>query len=160
MENTLENKAKFFAQYWGQNLRIIDDKSEVHDYTINEITLKYIKTIELKSIESITDEEAFKVAKIVSPMLFEGNGDRGGHYVDRSQIKSGWISVKHDRKIISVDVDLDGYAYEYHEDESYLRPSRSASGTDTLRRLGFVTRWEDLSIEDLISFGWVKLKTE
>ncbi|MFP7656107.1 hypothetical protein [Chryseobacterium proteolyticum] len=155
MENTLENKARFFAQYWGQNVyRIKDGIDEPGKNIINDDLVAFL---ELKPLSMISDEEAIEVAKIVSPMLFEGNGDDGGHVVDKTEKE--WISVIHKRKIISVDIDFDGYVYEYHEDENYLRPIRSSYGTDFLRSKGYALPWNGLSVEKMIEYGWIKIKT-
>lgn len=108
MENTLENKARFIALYWGQNLRIIDDKNEVHNYTIDEITFKYIKTIELKPISSISDEDAKKLGFRCSEHFKSDANESGwkdelrylGYAVEwdgltvEEQIEFGWVKLK------------------------------------------------------------------
>lgn len=156
MENNLENKAKFFAQYWGQFVLKMPNNNDLlkcFDW------VNYDRCyLELKPLEDITDEDAIGVAKIVSPMLFDGNGNNGGHIIDKSEIKSGWISVKHKRKITMVDIDLDGFVFEYHEYEGYTRPSLVNAGADYLRSQGYALPWMGLSIDDLIKYGWVKLK--
>ena len=156
LENTLENKAKFFAQYWGQHVLYFSS-----DFLrkIDNLTLDSIENddyLELKHISQISDEDAINVAKLVSPMLFEGRGKNGGHYIDKSE--TWWYSVKHNGKTLMVDIDLDGYIFEYDEVEEYKRPSRSLIGTDYLRSKGYALPWMDLSVEDLIEYGWVKLK--
>lgn len=156
MENNLENKTKFFAQYWGQRVFVGHVLEEVNSSYIDPMYDTSI--LELKPLEDITDEDAIDVAKIVSPMLFDGNGDNGGHIIDKSEIKAGWISVKHMRKITMVDIDLDGFVFEYHEDEGYTRPSLVNAGADYLRSKGYALPWMGLSIDDLIKYGWVKLK--
>ena len=156
LENTLENKAKFFAQYWGQHVLYFSS-----DFLrkIDNLTLDSIENddyLELKHISQISDEDAINVAKLVSPMLFEGRGKNGGHYIDKSE--TWWYSVKHNGKTLMVDIDLDGYIFEYDEVEEYKRPSRSLIGTDYLRSKGYALPWMDLSVEDLVEYGWVKLK--
>ena len=154
-ENTLENKTKFFAQYWGQHLIIMDYFLRKIDHvTLYEIEADDI--LQLKPISKISDEYAIEVAKIVSPSLFLSSGNDNKHFIDKSE--KDWISVKHKRKIFSVDIDLDGYVYEYHEDEGYTRPSKSYAGTDYLRSKGYALPWMDLSVEDLQNYGWIKLK--
>lgn len=64
MENTLENKAKFFALYWGQKVVNWNNKLQIKlklNVLINEIDEMDI--LELKPLSSITDEEAFNYAK-------------------------------------------------------------------------------------------------
>ena len=155
-QNTLENKAKFFSQYFSQHVLYFSS-----DFLrkIDNLTLDSIENddfLELKPLSQISDEDAIEVAKLVSPMLFEGRGKNGGHYIDKSEI--GWYSVKHDGKTLMVDIDLDGYVFEYDEVDEYKRPSRSLIGTDYLRSKGYALPYMDLSVEDLVNFGWVKLK--
>ena len=155
-QNTLENKARFFAQYWGQHVLYFSS-----DFLrkIDNLTLDSIENddyLELKHISQISDEDAINVAKLVSPMLFEGRGKNGGHYIDKSE--TWWYSVKHNGKTLMVDIDLDGYIFEYDEVEEYKRPSRSLIGTDYLRSKGYALPYMDLSVEDLIEYGWIKLK--
>lgn len=157
-ENTLENKAKFFAQYWGQKVL----SSSYHYPNIYEVNRGNIRTeeqdfLELKPISKISDEDAIEVARIVSPSLFFGLGNNNKHYVDRNT-EPDWISIKHNKKVISVDIDFDGYIYEYHEDLGYTRPSKSFVGTDFLRSKGYALPYMDLSVKDLIEYGWVKLE--
>lgn len=62
MENTLANKAKFFAQYWGQKVRCWDTGSPEELGVVGStfIVKPYlIKThLLLKPLSSITDEDA------------------------------------------------------------------------------------------------------
>lgn len=161
-ENTLENKAKFFAQYWGQKVfKYTREGSLLTEEIGNVLFIPKSKAmnfscLELKPLSQISDEDAIEVAKLVSPMLFEGRGKNGGHYIDKSEI--GWYSVKHNGKTLMVDIDLDGYVFEYDEVEEYKRPSRSLIGTDYLRSKCYALPWMDLSVEDLVEYGWVKLK--
>lgn len=64
MENNLENKAKFFAQYWGQEVFIepnYDNSNKlkvIYDVHIDDYVL-------LKPLSSITDEHAVAIAKSI-----------------------------------------------------------------------------------------------
>ena len=157
MENTLENKAKFFAQYWWQEVFLLNNnKYRITKSRFNAKTLKQECYLELKPLSQISDDDAINVAKLVSPMLFEGRGKNGGHYIDKSE--TWWYSVKHNGKTLMVDIDLDGYVFEYDEVDEYKRPSRSLIGTDYLRSKGYALPYMDLSVEDLVEYGWVKLK--
>jgi len=66
MGNTSENKAKFFAQYWGQNVLHRKDGSYVSVCFLNPIKDRYLF---LKPLSSITDEDAIEVGRIVFPNL-------------------------------------------------------------------------------------------
>ena len=158
-QNTLENKARFFAQYWWQEVFLLNsNKYRITKSRFNAETLKQECSLELKPLSQISDEDAIEVAKLVSPMLFEGRGKNGGHYIDKSE--TWWYSVKHNGKTLMVDIDLDGYVFEYDEVDEYKRPSRSLMGTDYLRSKGYALPYMDLSVEDLVEYGWVKLKEE
>lgn len=61
MENTKDNKEKFFAQYWGQKVGKTDYESQLW---INERFLNSISFLQLKPLSSITDEDAIEVSKI------------------------------------------------------------------------------------------------
>jgi len=61
MENILENKAKFFSQYWGQT--VIEDVNNAGDKVIYPVVVSNMNRFEesilvLKPLSSITDEDA------------------------------------------------------------------------------------------------------
>ena len=68
MENTLENKAKFFALYYGQKILIWNDKISQNLIKLKlNILIDYIDTtdiLELKPLSSISDEDAIEVSKL------------------------------------------------------------------------------------------------
>ncbi|MDQ1855729.1 hypothetical protein [Chryseobacterium sp. WLY505] len=111
MENKLENKAKFFAQYFGQEVAKCNtgpsNICHIQHYTLGMGNPQRFH-LELKNIDHITDEEA--------EML-------------------GFDDVNH--FFISGSVD---------------------SMKDELRLLGFAVEWAGWTVEELISFGWIKLK--
>jgi hypothetical protein len=65
MENTLENKAKFFAQYWGQEVVITDGILRVASVGTLKKAWVIQSHLELTAISSITDEDAIEVSNIV-----------------------------------------------------------------------------------------------
>lgn len=76
-ENTLNNKAKFFAQYWGQEvLRINPYKYpyEVHCGYMHDKGMHLTPHLELTSLSSISDEDASKIEYAIHTTL--GNDDR------------------------------------------------------------------------------------
>ena len=106
LENTLENKTMFFAQYWGQHVLYFSS-----DFLrkIDNLTLDSVENddyLELKPLSHITDEDAINL----------------------------------------------GYGYASHLKSNLDR------NIDQLRKLGFAVNYMDLSVEDLIEYGWVKLK--
>lgn len=70
MENTIENKAKFFAQYWGQSLYTklsYDGEGGLKPVEYFSLSKGMIEEgiLELTSLSDITDEDAIEVAKIL-----------------------------------------------------------------------------------------------
>ena len=121
-ENTLENKAKFFAQYWGQHVLYFSS-----DFLrkIDNLTLDSVENddyLELKPLSQISDEDAIKISKEFPNF--------------KSDIRN---SVK-----------------ELFQEFDVLELSMETG--DYLRSKGYALPWMDLSVEDLVEYGWVKLK--
>lgn len=108
MENNLESKAKFFAQYWAQRVGFYDKFS---NWIIGgHIPLHEIEYLQLKHLSSITDEDAKSM---------------------------GFRCAEH--------FNIDGNPY---------------GRKDELRALGYAIEWHDVEVEEQITRGWIKLKTE
>lgn len=61
MENTLENKAKFFAQYWGQKV-LSGDSETIHTLNTGDMAFGIGKNwLELTPLSKITDGDAIEV---------------------------------------------------------------------------------------------------
>lgn len=74
MENNLENKAKFFAQYWGQE--VLSDLTNGGDrilYPVEASNMYRIQEsyLELKPLSSITDEDLDKTNYGCIEMILE-----------------------------------------------------------------------------------------
>lgn len=156
-EITPENRAKFFAQYWGQNVLSSDmygDNGTIYSLTMKEDSFND-KWLSLKPLSSISDEDAIEVAKIACPELFHTR--KSGHYVDRSQID--WISVKHDYNYKSVDIDIDGYVLVCDESDGslYERNPNMVHAIDYLRSKGYALPWMGLTAQEMVEAGWIKL---
>ena len=156
MENTLENKAAFFALYWGQKIinrrldfesgkfkTFEDSLSVVKGSTIDTLdfftsnvlyqkdpTVKATDYLELRSIESLTVQELKQMRKDLN---FDING-----FDNQARIKD-WI-------------------------ESF-RFNNLLGGQDIMIRFffwfvknGFAVPIGDLTVETLIQWDWVKLK--
>lgn len=68
MKNTLENKAKFFAQYWWQEVFIFGINQKRYRITksrFNAETLKKPCWLELKPISQISDEDVVEISDFV-----------------------------------------------------------------------------------------------
>lgn len=137
MENTLENKAKFFAQYWGQkvwfrNDRDLGDKRGI----VGDMSQIERFTLELTPLSDITDEDAIEVCKCmkwdrVLPPNIEG------HPLDFSVSISdfNWIKNK---------------LFDWSKINLHT--------ADFLRSKGYALPWMGLSVEKQSIYGWVKLK--
>lgn len=113
MENTIEAKAKFFAQYWGQ--RVLSDLTNGGDriiYPIENSNMYRIEEsyLELKSIELITEEDLNKTMYACAEMILEQ-----GMFLD-------------------------------------------GKTTDILRSLGYALHWIELSVQEQLEYGWIKIK--
>ncbi len=139
MENTLENKAKFFALYWGQEVLttsqwkrlyrvenyFLNDTWEVFkDEGVNQFNIDNIH-LQLKPISSLSkyDFKLIEGNKIMNP---ESPNDS----IDITCGKIGNINLS----------DL--------------------TTTDFLRSRGYALPWMGLSVEKLIEYGWIKLKED
>ena len=129
MENNLENKSIFFAQYWGQFIAIQNEGGgSGFSYDINEATICDIKYdyLSLKPLSSITDEDAIDVARIA------------GLSSEKNKIDSLIIFCREFSNDDRVYADI--FVYQY------------------LQSKGYALHWNSLGIDDLISYGWIKLK--
>lgn len=130
MENTLENKAKFFAQYWAQKVMVngattfevgyLDD-SDPDDY------------LELKPISSISEQHL----KDLLPLVEETSYMRG--YMNPNMVKQ---------------------IFTYYQKTSKLTGQQWSNVIDFLRGNGYAWEWNGVSVDEQIKRGWTVLKTE
>lgn len=136
MENTLENKSKFFAQYWGQNIMIWNEGNM--SIPPQKVGISYMtkygvlnRKLELKPISSITENEVNKIAEYYMYSAYN------------AKLKEDKIHFE----FIHGDLQSSGSIYIL-----------SDYSLDFLRSLGYALPWMGLSVEDMITFGWIKLK--
>ena len=130
LENTLENKSKFFAQYWGQDVlcRVIFGKNKneiiMHNTPCSNLKLGEIidSYLELKPLSRISDEDAIEISKEYP--AFGSN--------IRNSVKELF--------------------QEFDDLELSIKTG------DYFRSKGYALPYMDLSVEDLVEYGWVKLK--
>ena len=121
-QNTLENKARFFAQYWGQHvLYFSSDFLRKIDY-LTIVGIENDDYLELKPLSQISDEDSIEIYKEFPAF--------------KSDIRN---SVK-----------------ELFKEFDVLELSLETG--DYLRLKCYALPWMDLSVEDLVEYGWVKLK--
>lgn len=136
MENTLENKAKFFSQYWGQTfiytgsgrpMRNLPKRFVLNYETADKLQLLLFsnnRSVELKSLSDITDEDAIESSKIY----------------DAGQKLDNELHCLRGKRIIKGNAQYNSYL------------------TDYLRSKGYALPWLGLSVEKQIEYGWVKIK--
>lgn len=132
-ENNIENKRRFAALYWGQRVHRHVTWSNISRCAIlNEHTITMDNYhLELKPLSAITDDDAIKVFKILFPEL---------NKPDDFMIEIGgdWARCVH-ANLSSINKNI-VHMIDYLRSRSYALP------------------WLDLSVDDLISYGWIKLK--
>lgn len=175
MENTLENKAKFFALYWGQ---------DVLTYGVNNIWHKgnvcgrffNISHLELKPLSSISDEDFLIVAQILltylNEPLFKLSRGYSEGIIDIPEdvicLKcSSLIEIEGFQKylpmaLIQIDTEEnDIITGRFENDGKQLLDDHSDNilhAYDYLRSRGYALPCMGLSVEELVNRGWIKLK--
>jgi len=131
MENNLKNKVKYFSQYWG-NVDVVErhgNKFSVH-MALDELNIEDAYLV-LKPISAITDLEMIEYYNL----LFSN---------DRADIE----------KIQSIKYDIvRGKMFN-----QLLTISKCIISIDYLRSKNYAVPFFDLSIADLVSYGWVVLR--
>ena len=138
MENNSENKLKFFAHYFGQrvlknkNLNEPFNKDVIYDMFFDSYVNKNHKFfyLELRSIESITDAECVYYYNMFCPDLY-------------------------------IDDNLKIYAFKNrlnHILEYKLFNCLELQEIDWLRSKGFLLPFMNLTTDQILEFGWAKIK--
>ena len=145
-ENTLENKAKFFAQYWGQHVLYFSS-----DFLrkIDNLTLDSIENddfLELKPLSQITNEDVIQGIMITYNKTYEDLGEI--------------LEVKHYNTFSSITTTRAGQNFKTHRSIHHWNGNRKIGSMecDYFRSKGYAIPYMDLSVEDLVEYGWVKLK--
>ena len=126
MENTLENKLKFFASYFGQEILchpdyITETYSNVNVYLYGGSKIDDGYFLALKPLSNITDEDL---------QLIMGDD------------------------VMNPNIDC-----TYTNEIGGLKLSQLVTA-DFLRSKGYVLPWMGLSVDKLIEYGWVKLRSK
>lgn len=159
MENTKSNKSRFFAQYWGQKVLYVGGVG-LEPIGTKGWNLKHPDFfLELTPLSQISDEDAIEVAKRMSyysEYFVITRNENEIHIVCDDSIKViiGIVKFGLIGKIIEDEFDsMFKKSVVYYEDEI-------VSCIDYLRSKGYALPWMDISIETLIEWGWVKLKSD
>jgi hypothetical protein len=125
--NTLENKERFFAQYWDQNILCDGQRANyfVSDYFENLMSAAC--WLLLTPLSAITDEDAMSCG-------FRINDDEEDYLYGMSA-----------RNVFS---------YDYRCYGDFML---GICLIDHLRSKGYALPWMGISVEDQIEYGWIKL---
>lgn len=140
MTNTLENKAKFFALYLNQHI-VKWHKRNSHTPAYLHFSLLDKKNInseylELKQLSSISDEDALEVATLL------GNCN---HISDESKIYQA-------KDLIATP--------KFYTAQTNITANQWLKVIDFLRSRGYALPWMGISVDELVQWGWIKLKND
>ena len=174
-QNTLENKAKFFAQYWGQEVLITNPHVNQKNPFKCEQPYIYHNTdiawLELTPLSQISDEDVNFVAKVchqVPNLNFEIKRQDDILHAT-SMCKPGierhiCINFKYATINCNIRIPDDNdkpVSYKVNIAEIHMNASRVVGyiqSLDYLRSKGYALPYMDLSVEDLVEYNWIKLK--
>lgn len=89
MENRLENKAKFFGQYYGQKVlrnRLLNDQIPPAPVGMFQLTESEYQYLELKSISEIVDDDFLEVMCKIFPFQPRSSFKKGRIYMDHLNV--------------------------------------------------------------------------
>ena len=138
-ENTLDNKAAFFAQYWGQELLLIEGSIKLRVVKSSYFNPNLYDIVQLRPLSSITDDEAIEVSYILNPAKPENQIDLHSYY----GLKKMHVGII--KRLL-----LDGD--HYRKNMWHL-----LEAAQYLQSKGFALPWRDLSVDDMCAYGWIKL---
>jgi len=133
MENTTENKLKFFALYYGQDV-LRHEKWKLASDKISGISSLLSKNyhLELRSIESITDEECIELFDLTA------------------NPKTLILLVDNINKIHQIRFHIN---WKLANNKSFEQIE-----IDWFRLKGFLVPFMNLTTDQIIEFGWAKIK--
>lgn len=151
--NTLENKAKFFAQYLGQ-FRLFNDNRVWHTAPVRGDIIDKIDEdcyLLLKPLSSINDEDAVEIKKI---SMLQNKCDLSSiNKIEFIKVKGGAINMCYEYKI---------HWKLFKADTSYIVLKQGfnlkLSVIDYLRSKGYALPYNGITVEQQIEYGWIKLK--
>ncbi len=138
MENTIQNKKMFYAQYWNQSvlMGLCSDGITPLKTAVSEHTIDYWENthLELTPLSMISDEDAIEVAKMCSLPL----DDTYKPFFEMLLIQKEFCNYLFMARPMSI--------YEAENIISFLRSK------------GYAVPFMGLSAEQIINFGWITLK--
>lgn len=151
-EINLDNKERFFALYWSQDVlcsEMYGDGGTIYSVTMKTDSVKD-KWLLLKPLSKISDEDAVEVAKIVFPRINDWK------FADRQQ-GDVWIDDNEDQDlgIVFTEGLFEINGYEFNIADEF---ERIIKATDYLRSSSYALPWMGISVEEQMQHGWIKLE--
>ena len=147
-QNTLENKARFFAQYFGQHVLYFssDFLRKIDNLTLNSI--EDDDFLELKPLSHISDEDVIQGITYLYNITREALGEI--------------LEIKHYYTFSSITTIEIGCNFKTSRSIHHWSGTKKIGSfeADYFRSKGYALHYMDLSVEDLVEYGWVKLKEE
>ena len=145
-QNTLENKARFFAQYWGQHvLYFSSDFLRKIDY-LTIVGIENDDYLELKPLSQISDEDVIEGITYLYNITREELGEI--------------LEIKHYDTFSSITTIGIGCNFKTSRSIHHWKGTKKIGSveSDYFRSKGYALSYMDLSVKDLIEYGWIKLK--
>lgn len=130
IENTLENKAKFFALYLNRKECIIR-QGYINRDNVKPNGVDEYDSLELKHLSSITDEDAIEVKKIAS---------------SEKDVEILFNTISREKALFECK-----YTTQYNKHYEVV---------DYLRSRGYALPYRGASIETMVEWRWIKLKED
>lgn len=141
MENTLINKQAFFALYFGQE--VLCENNNSHRYKVLGDSIYWEEVhLELKPLSEISDEDAVEVTKLTYAMPYP-NSTKFTIYLN-----------PFNKKVVSWG---DSHWQKYLAERDTTQDIYNSLQADYLRSKGYALPYMDLSVEQMVEFGWIKL---
>lgn len=153
---TTEEKARLFAQYWGQEVLIdnIGKKMIVGLAWSAGWTDRVKSYLELKPISSISDDHAIEVAKIAHSPTFT----YPAKWEIMRDLEYEFVTVTSKGSYHSFDISTtDGSIDMYQEDHKSDNSINHYAACDYIRSKGYALPFMQYSVEEMIEFGWIVL---
>ena len=142
---TLENKTRFFAQYWGQEVakdKDYDEPFEINAGTISGVGLLTVEYLLLTPVSMLSDEHAIEVYRKI---LYDRSHHEHHNLTKDDEIEQGKEAA------LSVQYLKGGYCGFSCGTGSWV--------CDHLRSKGYALPWAGITVDEMVDAGWVKLKT-
>lgn len=158
-----ETIAAFFAQYWGQEVMIVEQSSKIVREEIGpeSIILCYYANayLHLKPLSQISDEDAIEVAKIINDAPFITHKKWQVEKYTKAEAGCDGVKVfaRHSARYYTFDFDGQFDHLDEDTDHEMLGYCDFPAAYDFLRSRGYALPFRGLSVNEMKEAGWLKL---